>query len=133
MKNEQLLNNLIEKKAQLEKELAAINEMIKLEEAKAAAPKKAAAAPTTTFENATVETMIEEKQTSKGTEYIHTVIINGKKFTRKSKKKYSFVTLIQATGSNGIGIYGYASTVKTAESNARSWEKNSGKARVVAM
>lgn len=130
MKNEQLLNNLIEKKAQLEKELAAINEMIKLEEAKAAAP--TAEAPTAAGEligNVTVEVTVTEKETSKGTEYSYTVFANGvERWTRKSKKKYIYVILFELDG--GIGMEGFSTSEKSAQSAARGWSKVGGKGRV---
>lgn len=127
MKNEQLLNNLIEKKAQLEKELAAINEMIKLEEAKAAAP---TAAPTAEkIEDATVEVKVTEKETSKGTEYTYTYKINGsKEYTRKSKKRYTMIILFEHQGR--VGFEGFSSSEKSARSAAKGWERVGGKGRV---
>lgn len=130
MKNEQLLNNLIEKKAQLEKELAAINEMIKLEEAKAAAP--TAEAPTAAGEliaKAKVNVEVTEKETSKGTEYSYTVFVNGREYgKRKSKKKYTLVILFEHQG--GLGIEGFSTSEKSAQSAARGWERVGGKGRV---
>ena len=124
MINEQLLNNLIEKKAQLEKELAAINEMIKLEEA------KAAAAPTAEkIEDATVEVKVTEKETSKGTEYTYTYKINGgKEYTRKSKKQYSMIILFEHQGR--VGFEGFSSSEKSARSAAKGWERVGGKGKV---
>ena len=127
MKNEQLLNNLIEKKAQLEKELAAINEMIKLEEAKAAA---APTAPTAEkIEDATVEVKVTEKETSKGTEYTYTYKINGsKEYTRKSKKRYTMIILFEHQGR--VGFEGFSSSEKSARSAAKGWERVGGKGKV---
>lgn len=130
MKNEQLLNNLIEKKAQLEKELAAINEMIKLEEAKAAAAPTAPTAPTAEkIEDATVEVKVTEKETSKGTEYTYTYKINGsKEYTRKSKKRYTMIILFEHQGR--VGFEGFSSSEKSARSAAKGWERVGGKGKV---
>ena len=73
-------------------------------------------------EDPKIEVEVEEKETAKGTQYIHTVTVNGKKHTRKSKNKFNFAIIIGRHDEAGEYMVTYRTTHHDAVAEKDSWK-----------
>lgn len=73
-------------------------------------------------EDPKIEVEVEEKETAKGTQYIHTVTVNGKKHTRKSKNKFNFAIIIDRHDEPGEYMVTYRTTHHDAVAEKDSWK-----------